>query len=160
MTSKEIIQWMESKNILKHWILPEQGLNKGTSNCNQDIHCAVLEHVDLTPPIKKIDKRKKSVDSPKYQDDAYMRLWDPALQVCHSMGWQAGVTSSKCIINDMTRVYEYTIMKRFQTRGCVVAGCGTHRGRRDNGIKTMGRWGGHQERKIWENKFIHPDAES
>eukprot|EP00957_Ditylum_brightwellii_P065042 4933729-Ditylum_brightwellii.AAC.1 len=30
MTSKEIMQWMESKNIVKHWILPEQGLNKGT----------------------------------------------------------------------------------------------------------------------------------
>ena len=29
MTSKETTQWMESKNILKHWILPEQGLKKG-----------------------------------------------------------------------------------------------------------------------------------
>eukprot|EP00957_Ditylum_brightwellii_P105920 8078730-Ditylum_brightwellii.AAC.1 len=23
----------------------------------------------------------------------------------------------------------------------------------------MSRWGGHQERKPWENKFINPDAE-
>eukprot|EP00957_Ditylum_brightwellii_P063850 4845032-Ditylum_brightwellii.AAC.1 len=38
--------------------------------------------------------------------------------------------------------------------------CGTHKGRRDDGIKTMGRWGGQRERKTWENKFIHPDAES
>jgi hypothetical protein len=103
MTSKETIQWMESKNILKHWILPEQGLNKGTryenappgnapelnaldSNCNRDIHCAVLEHVSLTSHMEKTDKRKFSVDSPKHQDDAYMHLWDPAIQVSHSMG--------------------------------------------------------------------------
>ena len=92
--------------------------------------------------------------------DAYMCLWDPALQVSHSMGWQAGVPSSKHIIEDMTRIYEYSIMKRFQARNCVVAGCGTCRGRCDDGIKTIGSWGGQKERKIWENKFIHPDAES
>eukprot|EP00957_Ditylum_brightwellii_P111967 8538834-Ditylum_brightwellii.AAC.1 len=97
MTSKETIQWIESKNIVKHWILPEQGLNKGTryenappgnvpelnaldSNRNRDIHCAVLEHVALTSHMEKTDKRKISVDSPKHQDNAYTRLWDPALQ--------------------------------------------------------------------------------
>eukprot|EP00957_Ditylum_brightwellii_P193607 14743571-Ditylum_brightwellii.AAC.1 len=76
------------------------------------------------------------------------------------MGWQAGVPSSKRIIEDMTRIREYSIMKRFQARGCVVAGYGTCRGRSDDGIKTMGRWGGRRERKTWENTFIHPDAES
>eukprot|EP00957_Ditylum_brightwellii_P106953 8159977-Ditylum_brightwellii.AAC.1 len=30
MTSKETIDWMKKKDILKHWILPEKGLNKGT----------------------------------------------------------------------------------------------------------------------------------
>ena len=42
----------------------------------------------------------------------------------------------------------------------MVAGCGTRSGRRDDRIKTMGRWGGWREKKTWENKFIHPDAES
>eukprot|EP00957_Ditylum_brightwellii_P169734 12919722-Ditylum_brightwellii.AAC.1 len=69
-----------------------------------------------------------------------MGLWDPDLQVSHSMGWQAGVPPSKRMIKDMTRVHEYSIMKRFQARCCVVAGCGTHRSRCDDGIKTMGRW--------------------
>eukprot|EP00957_Ditylum_brightwellii_P050515 3831612-Ditylum_brightwellii.AAC.1 len=97
MTSTETIQRMESKNILKHWILPEQGLNKGTryekaphgnaselnaldSNCNWDIHCAVLMHAALTLHMEKISKRKYSLDSPKHQDNAYMHLWNPALQ--------------------------------------------------------------------------------
>eukprot|EP00957_Ditylum_brightwellii_P033840 2564722-Ditylum_brightwellii.AAC.1 len=110
--------------------------------------------------MEKTDKRKFSVDSPKHQNDAYMRLWDPALQVNHSMGLQADVSSSKCVIKDMTRIHEYSIKKRFQARGCVVAGCGTRRGRHDDGIKTMGSWGGQREWKTWEKKIIHSDAES
>eukprot|EP00957_Ditylum_brightwellii_P053435 4049477-Ditylum_brightwellii.AAC.1 len=110
--------------------------------------------------MKKTDKRKFSVDSPKHQGDAYMHLWDPSLQLSHSMGWQAGVPSSKRIIKDMTRIHEYSIMNRFHVRGCVVAECGTPRGRHDDGIKTMGSWRGQRERKPWKNKFIHPDAES
>eukprot|EP00957_Ditylum_brightwellii_P041804 3165282-Ditylum_brightwellii.AAC.1 len=110
--------------------------------------------------MEKTDKRKFSVDSPKHQDDAYMSLWDPSLQVSHSMGWRAGVPSSKHIIEDVTRIHEYSIITRFQARGCLVAGCGTCMGRRDDGIKTMGIWGGERERKTWENKFIHPDAVS
>eukprot|EP00957_Ditylum_brightwellii_P032775 2484663-Ditylum_brightwellii.AAC.1 len=27
MTNKESLEWMREKNILKHWILPEEGLN-------------------------------------------------------------------------------------------------------------------------------------
>ena len=30
MTSRETIEWMAEQNILQHWILPQQGLNKGT----------------------------------------------------------------------------------------------------------------------------------
>eukprot|EP00957_Ditylum_brightwellii_P047166 3581840-Ditylum_brightwellii.AAC.1 len=81
------------------------------SYCNCDIHCAVLEHVALTAHIEKTDKRKFSVDSLKNQDDAYMRLWDPRLQLTHPMGWEAGVPSSRCIVEDMNRIHEYSIMK-------------------------------------------------
>eukprot|EP00957_Ditylum_brightwellii_P066834 5072011-Ditylum_brightwellii.AAC.1 len=51
-------------------------LNTLDSNCNHDIHCAVIEYVALIAHIKKTDKRKFSVDSPKNQDDTYMLLWD------------------------------------------------------------------------------------
>eukprot|EP00957_Ditylum_brightwellii_P129438 9874537-Ditylum_brightwellii.AAC.1 len=61
-------------------------LNTLGSSCNHDTHCAVLEHVALTAHMKATDKRKFSVDSPNCQDDAYMHLWDPALQLCHNMG--------------------------------------------------------------------------
>ena len=96
MTSRETIEWMADQNILQHWILPQQSLNKGTqyenappgnvpelnaldSNCNRDIHCAVLEHVAMTANMDKEDTRKFSVNSPLRQDDAYLRLWDPSL---------------------------------------------------------------------------------
>eukprot|EP00957_Ditylum_brightwellii_P116150 8860525-Ditylum_brightwellii.AAC.1 len=61
MTAADNIKWMRKKGILKHCIMLEQGLNKGTrfensptcnapefnaldSNCNRDVHCAVQEH--------------------------------------------------------------------------------------------------------------------
>ena len=81
MTSRETIEWMAEQNISQHWILPQQGLNKGTryknappgnapelnaldSNCNQDIHCAVLEHVAMTANMNNKDPHKFSVNSP------------------------------------------------------------------------------------------------
>eukprot|EP00957_Ditylum_brightwellii_P181095 13795124-Ditylum_brightwellii.AAC.1 len=94
---------MEEKGILKHWILPEQGLNKGTQyknaptgaapefnalgiNCNHDIHCTVLEHVSHTAILQNTDERKFIVSTPKRQDHAYLRLWGPSLQLSHPMG--------------------------------------------------------------------------
>eukprot|EP00957_Ditylum_brightwellii_P039705 3004262-Ditylum_brightwellii.AAC.1 len=61
MTATDNINWIHKKGILKHWILPEQGLKKGTrfknsptsnapefnaldSNCNRNVHCAVQEY--------------------------------------------------------------------------------------------------------------------
>eukprot|EP00957_Ditylum_brightwellii_P107125 8173379-Ditylum_brightwellii.AAC.2 len=76
------------------------------------------------------------------------------------MGWEAGVPSSKCIVEDMKIIHEYSILKRFQARGCVVPGCGTCKGRRDEGLRQVGQWGGHRERKSCGYRFIHPDAEA
>eukprot|EP00957_Ditylum_brightwellii_P158048 12030873-Ditylum_brightwellii.AAC.1 len=75
MTATETKQWMEERGILKHWILPKQGLNKGTqyknaptgnapefnaldSSCNRNIHCAVLEHISHTATLQNTDKQK------------------------------------------------------------------------------------------------------
>eukprot|EP00957_Ditylum_brightwellii_P096831 7374127-Ditylum_brightwellii.AAC.1 len=63
------MHWMQQEGILKHWILPEQGLNSGTqfantptgnapkfnaldSNCNCDIHRTVLRHVSHTAHLQ------------------------------------------------------------------------------------------------------------
>ena len=172
MMAKSTIDWMEKENMLKHWILPEQGLNDGTryskapvgnapelnaldSNCNRDIHCAILEHDCMTSYMQDTDNEKFSVNSPLNQDRAYLRLWDPHLQINHTMKWEAGVPSSTRIMEDMMRIPKYSIIKRFNARGCVVPGCGTRRGRRDDGIREVSKWGGERERKGWSKK-IHP----
>ena len=88
-----------------------------------------------------------------------MRLWDPNLQSTHPLGWEAGVPSSRRIIEDMMRIPMYSIMKRYKAQGVVVPGCGTRRGRRDEGIKNIGSWGGTRHRTHNEVRFMHPDAE-
>eukprot|EP00957_Ditylum_brightwellii_P179922 13705897-Ditylum_brightwellii.AAC.1 len=102
---------------------------------------------------------KFSVSSPLQQDNAYLRLWGPKLQTSHPLGWETGVPSSKRIIEDMMRIPIYLILRRYRAIGCVVPGCGTRHGRRDEGIKQVASWGGHRCCKGNESRFIHPDAE-
>eukprot|EP00957_Ditylum_brightwellii_P194848 14842925-Ditylum_brightwellii.AAC.1 len=73
MTAKETLDWMRNEGTLKHWILSEQSLNKRTryehsptgntpeinaldSNCNRNLHCAVLEHVSHTASLPSTDE--------------------------------------------------------------------------------------------------------
>eukprot|EP00957_Ditylum_brightwellii_P173196 13184873-Ditylum_brightwellii.AAC.1 len=58
----------------------------------------------------------------------------------------------------MMRIPEYSILKYFNARGCVVPGYGTRRGRCDKGMNQVGEWGGHHRRKAWSYRFIHQDA--
>eukprot|EP00957_Ditylum_brightwellii_P118180 9013913-Ditylum_brightwellii.AAC.1 len=109
--------------------------------------------------MNKNEKQKFSVSSPKHQDNAYLTLWDPQLQLTHSMGWDAGTPSSKRIVEDMMRIPKYSILKRYNARGCVVPGCGTCRGQCDEGVNNIGGWGGKQCRQAHKTRFIHPDAE-
>eukprot|EP00957_Ditylum_brightwellii_P180702 13765828-Ditylum_brightwellii.AAC.1 len=61
MTASDTLKWMKEEKIFQYWILPEQGLNRGTwyencipgnapelnaldSNLNCDIYSVVLEH--------------------------------------------------------------------------------------------------------------------
>eukprot|EP00957_Ditylum_brightwellii_P010886 824986-Ditylum_brightwellii.AAC.1 len=111
---------MEEQHILKHWILPEQDLNKGT-------------RYEQAPPV----------NSPLQQDCAYRRIWDPNLQYKHTLSWEAGVPSSKRIVKDMMRIPQYSIIKHFNARGCVVPGCGTRRDHHDEGMDEVGERGGH-----------------
>eukprot|EP00957_Ditylum_brightwellii_P004696 356855-Ditylum_brightwellii.AAC.1 len=60
--------------------------------------------------MNKEDPHKFSVNSPLRQDGAYLRLWDPLLQLTHPMGWETGVPSSKQIIEDMMRIPEYSVL--------------------------------------------------
>eukprot|EP00957_Ditylum_brightwellii_P093359 7109080-Ditylum_brightwellii.AAC.1 len=69
---------------------------------------------------------KFSISTPKRQDSTYPYLWDPSLQL--TMGWEAGVPSSKRILQDMTRIPNYSILNRLEARGAVVHRCGSFRG--------------------------------
>eukprot|EP00957_Ditylum_brightwellii_P206457 15348502-Ditylum_brightwellii.AAC.1 len=116
MASYETINWIQQEGILKHWILPEQVIISGTqyanaptgnapefnaldSNCNCDIHCAVLEHVSHTAHLQNTDEWQFLVSTPKQMDSAYLCLWDPLLQSSHS--WEAGVPSPKQLLEDL-----------------------------------------------------------
>eukprot|EP00957_Ditylum_brightwellii_P158991 12101226-Ditylum_brightwellii.AAC.1 len=61
---------------------------------------------------------KFSVSTVKQQDRAYLRLWDPELQ--QRLGWEAGVPSSKRIVEDMAQIAEYSIPNRYSVRRVVV----------------------------------------
>eukprot|EP00957_Ditylum_brightwellii_P136102 10379774-Ditylum_brightwellii.AAC.1 len=110
MTAVENLDWVREKDILKHWILPENGLNKGT----RDLHCGVLQHVSYTAKLPLSDKRKLSVSTPKCQDASYLRLWDPRLQESHPLGWEAGIPLSKRIVEDMCRIPTFSIVNSFE----------------------------------------------
>eukprot|EP00957_Ditylum_brightwellii_P063695 4834298-Ditylum_brightwellii.AAC.1 len=146
MTASDTLKWMKEEKIFQHWILPEQGLNRGTryknhvpgnapefnalnTNLNRNIHSAVLEHVSYTASLNKTDKRKFSVSNPQQQDSAYLHLWDPSLQL--RLGWDAGVPISHRIVEDMAWISDYSILKQYSVWGIVVHGCGTHRGCRN-----------------------------
>lgn len=93
MTAKETVDWMQTKGYLKHWVLPELNLNKGTvyanrpvgnspeimpldCSLNQDVHCAVQSMVLMTSFLEDGDKRKFSVSTPPRGYDAYSRVWN------------------------------------------------------------------------------------
>jgi hypothetical protein len=76
------------------------------------------------------------------------------------MGWEVGVTSPKRIFEDMAWISSYSILKRIQARGAVVHGCGSCRGRRNDRVSDVAKWGGARERKSFVYRFMHPDAMS
>eukprot|EP00957_Ditylum_brightwellii_P157847 12015097-Ditylum_brightwellii.AAC.1 len=96
-------------------------------------------------PIK--GKQKFSVNLPLLQDNENRRLWDPSLQYNHSLGWEAGVPSSKKIVKDTMRVPQYSIVMCFDARGCVVPCYGTYKGCLYEGMNEVGEWDGHHIRK-------------
>ena len=176
MMSAKNRRWMAEQGILKHQILPENGLNaniKGykeripgnqpelnalDSNCNQDVHSAANKHVTFTATAKKDDPWKFSLSTPKEMDRTYLQLFDPDLQV--KFGWEPGIPSSKRIVEDMNQIFDYTALKIFSARGVVIRGCGSHRGRRDDGTAQVGRRGGRMTKKKKAIGCIHPDAKA
>eukprot|EP00957_Ditylum_brightwellii_P024305 1832823-Ditylum_brightwellii.AAC.1 len=80
------------------------GSNALNSNINRDINCTVLDHVSYTALLQQTNKCKFS---------------------------DAGVPSLKMVIEDMSKIVDYSIFKCYSVRGIVVYGCGSHRDWRD-----------------------------
>eukprot|EP00957_Ditylum_brightwellii_P019142 1442783-Ditylum_brightwellii.AAC.1 len=146
MTNKELLEWMREKSILKHWILPEGGLNSGTPyagcptgnnpdfntldcHASRHIHCAVEEHCTYTAYLKKEDPIKFSMCTSKQLESAYRRLWDPILQKEHSLCLEAGVPSLSLILADSDTIVNHVIMSHYYTRGCVIPGSSNRAGK-------------------------------
>lgn len=170
MTAKETKDWMEEKGILKHWILPEQGLYEdekdlrayygrpvGNSpefmpldcSLNNDIHKSVNKHCAATCHIRDDDgdPRKFSISTPKRGDRAYFRVLE-------------GCPSSERIVRDCKKVVEH--LKKVQEKeGIIIPGLGNRPGRRDGGKPA--KRGGYRKRSIDDSfvaKWLHDDAKS
>ena len=172
MTADECKEYMQRQGILKHWILPQFGINEGTvynmrpvgnspemmpldSNLNKDIHEAAHSHCVYTADLPDTDPRKFSLNTPKRALNAYQRLWDP------SLGPDAGVPSSKRIIEDVRRVVDEVLPRLFEARGATVKGLGTRTGRRrELNLAPLPRGGRRKKKETMEKKWKHPDAES
>eukprot|EP00957_Ditylum_brightwellii_P028284 2136704-Ditylum_brightwellii.AAC.1 len=76
------------------------------------------------------------------------------------MGWEAGVSLLKRILEDMAQISNYSILKRIQARGVVVHGYGSCRGHRNDGVNYIVKWGGARKRKSFAHRFLHPDVMS
>eukprot|EP00957_Ditylum_brightwellii_P187375 14270593-Ditylum_brightwellii.AAC.1 len=74
------------------------------------------------------------------------------------MGWEAGVPSSKWILEDMDHIPNYLILKQIEARGVVFHGCRTCRGCREDGKYNAGKCGGSRIKKMIGQRFMHPDA--
>ena len=75
-------------------------------------------------------------------------------------GWEAGIPSLERIVEDMNRIYDYTALKIFSVRRVVIQGCGSRRGRRDDGTAQVGCRGGRMTKKKKAIGWIHPDAKA
>ena len=162
---------MNRRGILKHWILPEQGLNAaGTkyayrptgnrpeympwdTSLKKYLIDAVMYNVALTSYLKKdengkMDPRKFDISTPTHLARCYTRLLE------------AGFPSSVNIATDVQKVI-VSMKTVLKARGELVPGCGDRSGRRR--LLMYENWGGKGVKgsgKFKALKSTHPDAKS
>ena len=69
-----------------------------------------------------------------------------------------GVPSSRRIVEDMTHISNYSVLKRYSVCGVVVHGYRTCRGCRFHGDSAVKNRGGQRTKKPCSDSFIHEDA--
>ena len=155
MCDKDCRKWMEEQGILKHWILPELGLNnevitenaegeilkskryagRPVGDCAEampldnslfrDLRTSLDIHVMLTSLLEKDDPRRFSKGTPKKIVQSISRLW-----------WQENGVSPKPdrIIQDINRLQE-NLRTVYDADGAVVIGVVDRNGhRKRNGV--------------------------
>ena len=168
MTCHETIDWMKSKDFYKRWMLPELGVNDGTTyagrpvgnspefmawdcSLNKDVDDAFFRHRQMTSNFDDDDPRKFCASTPNRLDSAYMRLVDPA------NGTEYGSPTSGRIIQDITRCLTKHLLAVIDAKGAVVPGLGSRTGHRY--VPGVEKWGGRREKSLQTRDYwYHPDS--
>jgi hypothetical protein len=171
---------MQEKGLLKHWILPELGLNKKTiyaerppgnspemmpwdCSLNNDLVEAVMRHVSVCSFASRDEVQKFKLTSPKDVTEAYQKLmaWGG-----EEDGMRRGlyVPGPERIKGDITKVFS-SMHEIVIAGGSLVEKLGNQfrNGRRPK--KIGANWGGKRVKgsglkKFSESKPLHPDASS
>ena len=171
MTSKECKKWMDEKGILKHWILPENGLNDGTNyakrpvgnspemmplDCSlfQDLLLGIRSHIIYTGSLDRDDPKKFSFSTIERAQSAIDRLWLP-----YEFGKENfGYPPEGRIRGDIEKTIP-SMHIILNANGAVVPGIGNRSGRR---WQRKGNWGGRRSKSfgvlLSKQKYIHEDA--
>lgn len=165
---EETKSWMRAKGFLSYWVLPELGLNNGTTyagrpvgnspemmpwdcSLNKDVDDVFLQHVAWTSNLSETDPKKFSKSTPGRQDHGYLRLLDPI------HGPTGGVPTSKRIIQDVEKCMGSHLLEIITAKGAIVPGLGSRNGLRCvNGINQRG--GERSKASYRPVSWIHLDA--
>ena len=172
MTSASTRAWMKTQggdhrlgSFYDRWILPKNGLNKGTNwasspvgnspemmplDCTlfKDLIDSLNRHVAMTRHADDNDRRKFSRRTPSEQIRALKRLWNPALPAGE------GAPSSARIVHDIEKVVRSMKQIR-EAGGNAIGGCQRSGWR----VICTGQWGGYREKGKGEaESYVDPGA--
>jgi hypothetical protein len=167
MNAIDTKRWMADNGILKHWILPELGLNAerpryaghpiGNSpelmpldcSLNKDLDDELWRHILYTRHLEEDDERKFSLSTPSRGSRAVKRVWKNSV-------------TSKRIQQDVFKVL-FSLELIREKNGTMVPNIGNHQGRRSLEAKAakLNTRGGKRVRHVMRGgvtRWIHEDA--
>jgi hypothetical protein len=168
MKAQDTKKWMEEEGILKHWILPENDLNKerprymghpiGNSpefmpldcSLNNDLDDELWRHILYTRFLEEDDPRKFSISTPLRGSRAIERVWKNSVP-------------SKRIKQDVYKVL-VALREVYKAEGCIVKNLGNRNGRRaleEKAARQNKRGGKRKRMATLDDKplWIHEDAQ-
>jgi len=172
LTSESCKEWMRQRGILKHWILPEQGLQDNDpdlsryannpvgnspdfmpldTSLNRDMHTDVNRHCMQTVLLPEDDPRKFSLSTPKRGDSAYVRVWQ-------------GCPEDRRILQDVL-AFKNRLLAAYKAKGTAVVNTPGHRGVRASSTSANRNHGGKRNQSSptvdqYRSKWYHPDCKS